>query len=210
MTLVDNHAVTHGHPPRNRVILEAETTVPTSHGSFVFRSYREESNGNEHVAIISGTPGSQALVRVHSECATGEIFGSLKCECGPQLDSALDLIALHGGVVIYMRGHEGRGIGLANKLRAYRLQEDGVDTVDANRQLGLPDDSRDYTAAAEILKDLGIDAVRLLTNNPEKIKQLGELGINIADRVPLIVGENPENSGYLEVKRARMGHLLQA
>ena len=109
-----------------------------------------------------------------------------------------------------MRGHEGRGIGLANKLRAYRLQEDGVDTVDANRQLGLPDDSRDYTAAAEILKDLGIDAVRLLTNNPEKIKQLGELGINIADRVPLIVGENPENSGYLEVKRARMGHLLQA
>lgn len=210
MTLVDDNAVTHGHPPRCQVILEAETTVPTSHGSFVFRSYREESTGDEHLAIISGTPGAQALVRVHSECATGEIFGSLKCECGPQLDAALDLIALDGGVVIYMRGHEGRGIGLANKLRAYRLQEDGVDTVDANRQLGLPDDSRDYTAAAQILTNLGINSVRLMTNNPEKIKQLDAMGIDIVDRVPLVVGVNPENSGYLEAKRARMGHLLQA
>lgn len=210
MTLVDNNAVTHEHQPKRHIIMEAETTVPTSHGSFVFRSYLDEWTGDEHLAIISGVPGAQALVRVHSECATGEIFGSLKCECGPQLDAALDLIKQHEGVVIYMRGHEGRGIGLANKLRAYRLQEDGVDTVDANRQLGLPDDSRDYTAAAEILKDLGVDSVKLLTNNPEKIKQLGALGIKIVDRVPLIVGANPENSGYLEVKRARMGHLIEA
>jgi 3,4-dihydroxy 2-butanone 4-phosphate synthase/GTP cyclohydrolase II len=129
------------------------------------------------VAWISGEPGPGALVRVHSECLTGEAFESLKCECGPQLDAALDTIQRDGGIVIYLRGHEGRGIGLINKLRAYRLQEDGFDTLDANLRLGLPADARDYGAATAILADLGVSSVRLLSNNPEKARQLRERGI---------------------------------
>lgn len=196
-------------PESSNVSFEVETTVPTTHGSFRLRAYRDRRTGADHVAIIAGDPqASGALVRVHSECLTGEAFGSLKCECGPQLDSALDTIQRHGGVVIYLRGHEGRGIGLINKLRAYRLQEDGLDTLDANLALGLPADARDYTAASAILTDLGISSVRLLSNNPEKERQLTAHGIAVSERVPLVVGVGLFNEGYLETKRDRMGHSI--
>ncbi|KQW07910.1 GTP cyclohydrolase [Leifsonia sp. Root4] len=192
-----------------RVNFEVETTIPTTHGPFRVRAYRDRTSGADHVAILAGDPGSQApLVRVHSECLTGEAFGSLKCECGPQLDAALATIQRDGGIVIYLRGHEGRGIGLINKLRAYRLQEDGLDTLDANLALGLPADSRDYGAAAAILDDLGIDAVRLLTNNPEKVRQLELHGVRVSERVPLVVGVGAFNESYLETKRDRMGHSI--
>jgi 3,4-dihydroxy 2-butanone 4-phosphate synthase/GTP cyclohydrolase II len=145
---------------------------------------------------------------VHSECLTGEAFDSLKCECGPQLDAALDAISTQGGVVVYMRGHEGRGIGLINKLRAYALQEEGLDTLDANLALGFPADGRDYGAAVAILEDLGISEVRAITNNPEKLRQLKERGITVLEQVPLVVGVGDFNEDYLNAKRDRMGHLL--
>ena len=195
-------------PEMSRVSFEVETTVPTMHGEFVVRAYRDRSTGADHVAFIKGEPGDGAIVRLHSECLTGEAFGSLKCECGPQLQAALDTIQSEGGVVIYLRGHEGRGIGLINKLRAYRLQEQGLDTLDANLALGLPADARDYGAAVGILRDLGIDSVRLLTNNPEKRRQLVERGIEVTELVPLVVGLGEENEGYLDTKRDRMGHAL--
>lgn len=193
-----------------RVQFEVETTVPTTHGPFRMRAYRDNHTGADHIAIIAGEPTSGSLVRVHSECLTGEAFGSLKCECGPQLDAALDTIQREGGTVIYLRGHEGRGIGLINKLRAYRLQEDGLDTLDANLALGLPADARDYGAATAILDDLGIDSVRLLTNNPDKVSQLEARGVEVIERVPLVVGVTPFNEGYLEAKRDRMGHAIVA
>lgn len=195
-------------PETERVSFEVETTVPTEHGTFRVRAYRDRSTGADHVAWISGTPADGALVRVHSECLTGEAFGSLKCECGPQLDAALATVHAEGGVVVYLRGHEGRGIGLINKLRAYRLQEDGLDTLDANLELGLPADARDYGAATAILKDLGLSSVRLLSNNPEKARQLQERGVTVTELVPLVVGVGEFNEGYLEAKRDRMGHAL--
>ena len=195
-------------PESSRVTFEVETTVPTSHGAFRVRAYRDRSTGADHVAWISGEPKNGTLVRVHSECLTGEAFGSLKCECGPQLQAALDTIEEQGGVVIYLRGHEGRGIGLINKLRAYRLQEEGLDTLDANIALGLPADARDYGAAYAILKDLGISSVRLLSNNPEKARQLRERGVTVTELVPLVVGVGEFNEGYLDAKRDRMGHEL--
>lgn len=191
-----------------RVSLRADATVPTTHGTFRFLAYKDRVTGTDHVAVISGELGETALVRVHSECLTGEAFGSLKCECGPQLDSALDAIEKEGGAVIYMRGHEGRGIGLINKLRAYGLQDEGLDTVDANLALGLPADARDYAAAAGILTDLGVSKVRLLTNNTDKVAQLRELGLDVVEQVPLIVGVGPNNHQYLETKRDRMGHII--
>ena len=192
-----------------RVVFEVETRVPTKYGHFQFRGYRDLVTGAEHLAIVSGLLGEGGLVRVHSECLTGEAFSSLKCECGPQLDAALDMIARSGGVVIYMRGHEGRGIGLINKLKAYRLQESGLDTLDSNLALGLPADERDYSAAVAILDDLGIHSVQLITNNPDKLHQLARGGI-VVERVPLVVGESPFNTAYLSTKQARMGHLLGA
>jgi 3,4-dihydroxy 2-butanone 4-phosphate synthase/GTP cyclohydrolase II len=195
-------------PESSRVIFEVETTVPTEHGAFRFRAYRDRQTGADHLAIIKGDPKNGALIRVHSECLTGEVFGSEKCECGPQLDAALDAIQSEGGVVIYMRGHEGRGIGLINKLKAYRLQEDGMDTLDANLALGFPADGRDYGAAVAILEDLGISEVRAITNNPEKLRQLKERGIVVTERVPLVVGVGEFNEKYLEAKRDRMGHVL--
>jgi len=195
-------------PESSRVSFEVETNVPTQHGVFRVRAYRDRSTGADHVAWISGEPKNGTLVRVHSECLTGEAFGSLKCECGPQLQAALDTIEEQGGVVIYLRGHEGRGIGLINKLKAYRLQEDGFDTLDANIALGLPADARDYGAAYGILKDLGISSVRLLTNNPEKARQLRERGVTVTELVPLVVGVGEYNEGYLDAKRDRMGHEL--
>jgi len=191
-----------------RVDFEVETTIPTRHGAFRVRAYRDRMTGADHVAIISGTPADGALVRVHSECLTGEVFGSLKCECGPQLDAALETIQLEGGVVVYLRGQEGRGIGLINKLRAYHLQEDGLDTLDANLALGLPADSRDYGAATGILRDLGLTEVRLLTNNPEKVRQLEDNHVTVTERVPLVVGIGAHNVEYLLAKRDRMGHHI--
>jgi 3,4-dihydroxy 2-butanone 4-phosphate synthase/GTP cyclohydrolase II len=194
---------------QKRVHFEVETTVPTEFGLLTFRGYRDRMTGSDHVAIVSGKPTKNGtLVRVHSECLTGEALGSLKCECGPQLDEALRTIAREGGVVLYMRGHEGRGIGLVNKFKAYRLQEEGLDTLDANLALGFPADARDYTAAARMLEDLGIESVRLLSNNPEKRRQLIEHGIQIDGLVPLVVGLGDFNVGYLDVKRDRMGHQL--
>ena len=195
-------------PESSRVIFEVETLIPTTHGQFRFRAYRDRMTGADHLAILSGNPENGALVRIHSECLTGEVFNSEKCECGPQLDAALKAIQLEGGVVIYMRGHEGRGIGLINKLKAYRLQEDGFDTLDANLALGFPADGRDYGAAVAILEDLGLTEVRVITNNPEKIRQLEGRGITILDRVPLVVGVGEYNERYLEAKRDRMGHVL--
>ena len=197
--------------PQNnrRVSLRAQALVPTEHGTLQFLAYKDRATGTDHIAVVSGTPTEGApLVRVHSECLTGEAFGSLKCECGPQLDAALATIAVTGGVVIYMRGHEGRGIGLINKLRAYSLQEGGMDTVDANLALGLPADARDYAAAAGILNDLGITRVRLMTNNTDKVAKLRELGLEIVEQVPLLVGVGPNNHQYLQTKRDRMGHLI--
>jgi len=195
-------------PETSRVTFEVETTIPTSHGAFRFRAYRDRLTGADHLAVISGTPQNGALIRVHSECLTGEVFESLKCECGPQLDAALDQIQAEGGVVIYMRGHEGRGIGLINKLKAYRLQEDGLDTLDANIALGFPVDGRDYSAAVSILEDLGLSEVRAITNNPEKLRQLRDRGITVIEQVPLVVGVGDFNEQYLEAKRDRMGHIL--
>ncbi|GAA1470085.1 GTP cyclohydrolase II [Microbacterium thalassium] len=196
-------------PHRRRVSLRAESVVPTVHGSFRFLAYKDRVTGTDHIAVVSGDlTEDPPLVRVHSECLTGEAFGSLKCECGSQLNAALDAIERDGGIVVYMRGHEGRGIGLINKLRAYSLQERGLDTVDANLALGLPADARDYAAAAGILADLGVDAVRLLTNNTDKVDQLRELGLDIVEQVPLLVGVGPNNHQYLATKRDRMGHVI--
>jgi 3,4-dihydroxy 2-butanone 4-phosphate synthase/GTP cyclohydrolase II len=196
-------------PARRRVSLRAESNVPTSHGTFRFLAYKDRITGTDHLAVVSGDLTESApLVRVHSECLTGEAFGSLKCECGPQLEAALDTIDRDGGIVIYMRGHEGRGIGLINKLRAYNLQERGMDTVDANLALGLPADARDYAAAAGILADLGVDKVRLLTNNTDKVAQLRGFGLDVVEQVPLLVGVGPNNHQYLETKRDRMGHII--
>lgn len=196
----------------SRVDFEVETNVPTVHGTFRMLAFRDRVTGADHVAIVSGDLGrgtsEGTLVRVHSECLTGEAFGSLKCECGPQLDEALQRIRAEGGVVIYLRGHEGRGIGLVNKLKAYRLQEQGLDTLDANLALGLPADSRDYGAAVAMLEHLGVSTVRLLTNNPEKARQLSALGMDVAEMVPLVVGVGEFNEEYLKVKRDRMGHTL--
>lgn len=195
-------------PNVHRYTFEVETQVPTAHGTFRIRAYRDNETRVDHVAIVSGTPSDGALVRLHSECLTGEAMASLKCECGPQLDAAMEKIDAEGGVVVYLRGHEGRGIGLTNKLKAYRLQEDGLDTLDANLALGLPADARDYGVAAAILKDLGISSVRLLSNNPEKRRQLIEHGVKVTELVPLVVGVGDVNIGYLGAKRDRMGHQL--
>ncbi|MBM7788471.1 bifunctional 3,4-dihydroxy-2-butanone-4-phosphate synthase/GTP cyclohydrolase II [Tenggerimyces flavus] len=189
----------------------ASTRLPTGHGDFTAVGYRSSVDGVEHVALLLGTPGLEALVRVHSECLTGDAFGSLRCDCGPQLEESLRLIAAEGaGVVVYLRGHEGRGIGLLSKLRAYTLQDAGHDTVDANLALGLPADARDYWVAAQILTELGVSSVRLLTNNPAKRAGLEENGVSVAASVPLVVAPNAENVQYLATKQARLGHDLPA
>ena len=208
---LNTHEIEHFDNPTNRIRLDAVAKLPTSHGTFTVRGYYDIKTTADHVAIISGNPtGENVLVRMHSECITGEAFGSLKCECGPQLDYALDLIANDpkGGIVIYLRGQEGRGIGLLNKLRAYALQDQGYDTVDANLALGLPSENREYGAAVAILRDMGVTSVRLMTNNPAKSGFLNNAGIPVNEYVPILVGQALENAGYLETKRARMGHLI--
>ena len=195
----------------NRIRLEAETQIPTTWGDFKVRGYYDARTTAEHVALIAGNPGKKdVLVRLHSECITGEAFGSLKCECGPQLDAALEKAQEdpNGGIVLYLRGQEGRGIGLLNKLKAYALQEQGMDTVDANLALGLPSEAREYGAAVEMLKDLGVESVRLMSNNPAKVKFLEDAGIPVTELSPLLVGVSEENQGYLDTKRDRMGHMI--
>lgn len=186
----------------------AETRLPTRHGEFTafgFRMY----DGSEHVALVHGTPSGDVLTRVHSECLTGDVFGSQRCDCGPQLDESLRRVVEAGaGVVLYLRGQEGRGIGLLAKLKAYALQDAGRDTVDANLDLGLPADARSYVAASQMLRDLGITRVRLLTNNPEKIGELEDYGITVAERIALAPHPNLHNLAYLRTKRDRMGHLI--
>ena len=218
--------------PRLSINKIAEAELPTEWGNFQIAIFRDET-GTDHVALVASPPvaegdddgepskGSESvaaseageaplppLVRVHSECLTGDAFGSLRCDCGPQLHTSMSQVAQQGGAVIYMRGHEGRGIGLAAKIAAYTLQDQGRDTVQANEDLGYPVDARDYAAAATILRALGMPTVRLLTNNPAKQAGLEAAGVKVAELVPLEVGHGPENLSYLETKRARLGHIL--
>lgn len=200
---------------RNELLIDrvADVSMPTEHGAFRAVGYRSRVDGIEHVALVMGDvatdEGRDVLVRVHSECLTGDVFGSLRCDCGPQLEASLAAVAAEGrGVVLYMRGHEGRGIGLLHKLRAYELQDRGADTVDANTELGLPADAREYGTGAQILHDLGVRSMRLLTNNPTKRAGLTGYGLEITDRVPLPLRVTPENLRYLRTKRDRMGHEL--
>ncbi|MDX2564908.1 bifunctional 3,4-dihydroxy-2-butanone-4-phosphate synthase/GTP cyclohydrolase II [Streptomyces sp. TX20-6-3] len=193
---------------------EAEVRLPTAHGDFTAYGYRSTVDGVEHVALVHGdiantAAGEDVLVRVHSECLTGDIFHSLRCDCGPQLQASMDRITEAGrGVVVYLRGHEGRGIGLLSKLRAYELQERGRDTLDANLELGLPADARDYAAGAQILADLGVRSLRLMTNNPDKIDALTRHGLTVVGREPMPVTAGEHNLRYLRTKRDRMGHDL--
>ena len=189
----------------------AETRLPTAFGEFRAVGYRSTVDGAEHIALIQGEigDGEDVLVRVHSECLTGDVFGSHRCDCGPQLQAALQAVDEEGrGVVLYMRGHEGRGIGLMHKLQAYQLQENGHDTVDANLELGLPADARDYGTGAQILADLGVRSMRLMTNNPDKRSALEGFGLTVTGRVPLPVHVTEDNLRYLRTKRDRMGHDL--
>jgi 3,4-dihydroxy 2-butanone 4-phosphate synthase/GTP cyclohydrolase II len=189
----------------------ASARVPLRYGEFTAVGYSASYDAREHIAFVFGDigDGEDLLVRVHSECLTGDVFGSLRCDCGPQLDAALAAVAREGrGVVLYVRGHEGRGIGLLHKLQAYQLQDAGADTLDANLELGLPADARDYGTGAQILVDLGVRSMRLLTNNPAKRAGLEGYGLRVNGRVGLPVHANPENIRYLETKRDRMGHDL--
>lgn len=193
------------------VEMVAEARLPSDHGDFVLRVYQNNIDGKEHVAIIKGdiSPDEPLLVRVHSECLTGDIFGSRRCDCGPQLHAALDMIEREGsGVVLYMR-QEGRGIGLVNKIKAYALQEQGLDTVEANTHLGFPPDPRDYGIGAQILHSLGVRKMRLMTNNPKKRVGLQSHGLEVVELVGLEVTPTKENLGYLETKRDKMGHVLR-
>ena len=190
----------------------AEATLPTEHGPFQAYVFENVLDGEQHLALVYGdiTDGKDVLVRVHSECLTGDVMGSLRCDCGPQLHTALAKIAAEGaGVVVYLRGHEGRGIGLGHKIRAYALQEEGKDTVDANIELGLPVDSREYGIGSQILVDLGVTNMRLMTNNPSKYGGLEGFGLNIVERVPIESKPTEFNIDYLRTKRERLGHLLE-
>jgi 3,4-dihydroxy 2-butanone 4-phosphate synthase/GTP cyclohydrolase II len=189
----------------------AGAAIPTEYGEFEAHAYESKVDGRTHVAMVLGDvgDGKDILVRVHSECLTGDVFGSLRCDCGEQLQSALAQVGEEGrGVVLYIRGHEGRAIGLTHKLRAYKLQEQGRDTVEANTELGFPADPRDYGIGAQILVDLGVRTMRLLTNNPSKRAGLEGYGLSISERVPLQTRPTKENIEYLRAKREKMGHLL--
>jgi 3,4-dihydroxy 2-butanone 4-phosphate synthase/GTP cyclohydrolase II len=188
-----------------------EALVPTEFGSFNCVAYRSTIDGVEHLAFVKGEVSSSTpvLVRVHSECLTGDVFGSRRCDCGPQLAAAMSIVDTEGsGVIVYLRGHEGRGIGIGHKIRAYSLQDQGMDTVDANVELGLPIDSREYGIGAQILADLGVQQIRLMTNNPAKYGGLGGYGLTVVERVPLNTVPTAENESYLRTKAERMGHLM--
>ena len=198
---------------RTERIVERVSSVrmPTPFGAFTLHGYRELANGREQLALVMGdvADGRDVLARVHSECMTSEVFGSMRCDCKPQLDDAMRRVAAEGrGVVVYLRGHEGRGIGLLDKLRAYALQDQGADTVEANVRLGLPVDGRDYAVGAQILRDLGVHAMRLMTNNQKKYDGIADYGLRIVERVPLVSPLHDENAAYLKAKQVLMGHML--
>ncbi|SAK53492.1 bifunctional 3,4-dihydroxy-2-butanone 4-phosphate synthase/GTP cyclohydrolase II-like protein [Caballeronia fortuita] len=185
--------------------------LPTSFGPFDAYAYRVDGSSHEHLALVTGdvTNASDVLVRIHSECLTGDVFGSRRCDCGEQLKASMEMVAQRGqGVVIYLRGHEGRGVGLVNKIRAYELQEAGLDTLQANEALGLPLDARDYAVAVDILADLGLTSVELLTNNPQKVAAVARTGNSSVRRTSLVCEPNLENATYLETKKLKLGHLL--
>jgi 3,4-dihydroxy 2-butanone 4-phosphate synthase/GTP cyclohydrolase II len=191
---------------------QAQTRIPNAYGQWQAFGYRHEIDGTEYVALVLGdvTGGTDVLTRLHSECLTGDVFGSLRCDCGAQLEAAMAAISAEGrGVVLYLRGQEGRGVGLLSKLQAYELQDAGADTVDANTELGLPVDAREYSAGAQMLADLGVRSVRLLTNNPAKVSGLSEGGVDITTRIPLAAAVTPYNIRYLVTKRDRLGHQIQ-
>ncbi len=190
---------------------QAQTRLPNAYGLWQAFGYRHDIDGTEYLALVLGdvVGGADVLTRLHSECLTGDVFGSLRCDCGAQLESAMQVIAAEGrGVVLYLRGHEGRGIGLLSKLQAYELQDAGADTVDANTELGLPADAREYSAGAQMLADLGVRSVRLLTNNPAKVSGLASGGVDITARIPLATAVNPYNLRYLATKRDKLGHQI--
>lgn len=191
----------------------SKANLPTVHGDFTIHAFENE-HGQEHVLLSVGLPSTDPdkipLIRIHSECLTGDAFGSLKCDCGPQLNTAMQMIQAHGcGAILYLR-QEGRGIGLVNKIRAYALQDQGHDTLDANLMLNLPADARTYEMCEVMLKHVGIDKAKLLTNNPNKLAYLQALGIDVVERVPLLVGVNQFNVEYLAIKGAKMGHFIPA
>jgi len=194
-----------------QLIRQAQTRIPNAYGQWQAFGYQHEIDGTEYLALgLGDVAGADVLTRLHSECLTGDVFGSLRCDCGAQLDAAMAAIAAEGrGVVLYLRGHEGRGVGLLSKLQAYELQDAGADTVDANTELGLPVDAREYSAGAQMLADLGVRSVRLLTNNPAKVTGLADCGVDITARVPLASAVTPFNLRYLITKRDRLGHQIQ-
>ncbi|WP_254358798.1 GTP cyclohydrolase II [Mycolicibacterium peregrinum] len=206
--------VAHRRQRGSSLRMSGQADLPTAYGMFRAQAYRDDHTGLEHLALIAGESGDGqdrtdgVLVRVHSECMTGDLAASMRCDCGDQLRESLQLIARHGGILIYLRGHEGRGIGLGDKLRAYTLQQEGRDTVDANLELGLPVDSRDYSAAADILHQLDATRVRLISNNPAKSEQLGDHGIDIVERVHLPSNATTHNINYLRAKKDRLGHSI--
>lgn len=198
------------HNKETNIIQGERVKLPTKYGYFELIPFQEKESGAEHIVLIKGDLSIEAstLVRIHSACATGDLFGSLKCDCGEQLDQAMRMIESNGsGVIIYLQ-QEGRGIGLMNKMKAYKLQEEGFDTIEANVKLGFAPDERDYSVAVEILNSLGVITLKLLTNNPDKIAGLEKYGIQVAERVPIIIHSNPFNEHYLETKEHHMGHLL--
>ncbi|MFS0645458.1 bifunctional 3,4-dihydroxy-2-butanone-4-phosphate synthase/GTP cyclohydrolase II [Siminovitchia sp. 179-K 8D1 HS] len=194
----------------SQMIRAAETKLPTEYGDFTIMAYTDKSDGKEHVALVKGEimPDKPVIVRLHSECLTGDVFGSCRCDCGPQLEAALKRISEEkNGVLVYLR-QEGRGIGLVNKLKAYQLQDEGYDTVQANEMLGFAADMRDFSAGAQILKDLGVKQVRLLTNNPRKISGLRDVGLDVVERIPIQLPTKRENERYLKAKAEKLGHML--
>ncbi len=191
-------------------VFVASSRLPTRHGEFSIHAFEDVETGKEHVALSMGdlANGQPALARLHSECLTGDGFGSLRCDCGPQLEAAMRQVAEAGhGVILYLR-QEGRGIGLVNKIRAYALQDAGADTVEANEQLGFGADLREYAMCGDMLRHLGVTQVRLMTNNPKKVAAVEANGVEVVERVPLISGLNPHNEGYMQTKTDKMGHLL--
>ena len=204
----DTHAVHHADALVDKV---AVSRLPTRHGEFAAHVFRSRLDGCEHMALVAGDVNGQenVLVRLHSECLTGDVLGSLRCDCGQQLELALEKVGHAGrGVLLYLRGQEGRGIGLGHKIKAYSLQDQGRDTVEANVELGLPVDTRSYEVAAQILKELGIRSVRLMSNNPRKIAALEKSGLPVAERIPVHIAPNSENLRYLLAKQQKLGHML--
>ncbi|MEX3959364.1 GTP cyclohydrolase II [Trinickia symbiotica] len=203
---------TDGDRAEECVTLVATATLPTRYGTFKSYAFRVNSGDAEHLALVMGDVSHQnsVLTRLHSECLTGDVLGSYRCDCGEQLDLALRYIAAEGrGVLLYLRGHEGRGIGLSNKIRAYALQEQGLDTVEANLELGLPDDAREYDSAAAILRILKVTSVKLISNNPKKFDTLAKHGIPVCERVALAIPVRDENERYIRTKQAKFGHYFE-